>query len=159
MNVRPHHYAARLRWTGAAHGATTSYQAYDRTYEIEIPGKPTLAGSADVHFRGDPHLHNPEDLLVVALSACHMLSYLALCARVGIAVLAYDDDAVGEMTLVDGKIRFREVILRPSVTIADPARIDEALALHAKAHVECFIANSVNFRVRHEAVVDAQVRT
>jgi organic hydroperoxide reductase OsmC/OhrA len=159
MNVRPHRYAARLRWTGAERGATTSYDSYDRTYTIEIEGKPTLTGSADVHFRGDRRVHNPEDLLVAALSACHLLSYLALCARRGIAVLSYEDDAIGEMTLVDGKIRFREVVLRPTVTIADPARIDEALVLHAKAHAECFIANSVNFRVRHEAVVDARVRT
>jgi organic hydroperoxide reductase OsmC/OhrA len=159
MNVRPHRYAAHLRWTGAARGATTAYDAYDRTYAVEIAGKPTLTGSADAHFRGEPHVHNPEDLLVAALAACHMLSYLAVCARKGIAVVAYEDDAQGEMTLIEGKVRFREVVLRPSVTIADPARIDEALALHAKAHDECFIANSVNFPVRHEAVVDAQVRT
>ncbi|HYZ16055.1 MAG TPA: OsmC family protein, partial [Candidatus Acidoferrum sp.] len=107
----------------------------------------------DAHFRGDRTLHNPEDLLVAALSACHLLSYLADCARKGIVVDAYTDEARGEMTLIDGKIRFREVVLHPAVTIADPARIDDALALHERAHEECFIANSVNFPVRHEATV------
>jgi organic hydroperoxide reductase OsmC/OhrA len=158
MNVRPHRYAARLRWTGAARGATTSYDGYDRTYILEIDGKPDLTGSADAHFRGDRALHNPEDLLVASLSACHLLSYLAECARAGIAVVAYEDDARGEMTLIDGKIRFREVVLHPVVAIADPARTGEALALHEKAHHECFIANSVNFPVRHEAEVTAEVR-
>jgi organic hydroperoxide reductase OsmC/OhrA len=155
----PHRYAARLRWTGAEHGATTSYETYDRSYVVEIAGKPPLSGSADSHFRGDAALHNPEDLLVASIAACHMLSYLAECARAGIAVLSYEDDARGEMALIGGKIRFREVVLAPRVTIADPARLDDATRLHEKAHGECFIANSVNFPVRHEAVVDVRVRT
>ncbi len=159
MNVRPHHFTARLRWTGAERGATTSYKTYSREYVIEADGKPALTGSADPHFLGDGAHYNPEDLLVAALSACHLLSYLAQCSRAGIAVVAYDDDASGEMTLIDGKIRFREVMLRPRVEIADPARIDEALGLHERAHAECFIANSVNFPVRHEPVVTSAQRT
>ena len=153
MNVRPHRYAAHVRWTGAASGPALDYATYSREYVVEIDGKPNLRGSADAHFRGDRALHNPEDLLVAALSACHLLSYLAVCARAGIGVLAYDDDASGEMTLIDGKIRFREVTLRPRVAITDLARVDEALALHERAHAECFIANSVNFPVRHDAIV------
>ena len=150
-----HVYAARLRWTGAAQGATTSYRAYSRDYAIQADGKPELYGSADPHFRGTAARYNPEDLLVAALSACHLLSYLAECALAGVAVVAYEDDARGEMTLIDGVMRFREVVLRPQVAIADAARIDEAIALHQKAHATCFIANSVNFPVRHEAAVSA----
>ena len=153
MNVRPHRFAARVRWTGGASGPVLDYATYSRDYVVEVDGKTPLRGSADAHFRGDGSLHNPEDLLVAALSACHLLSYLAACARAGIAIVAYDDDASGEMTLIDGKIRFREVMLRPRVAIADSARIDEATALHERAHAECFIANSVNFPVRHEATV------
>ncbi|HEX3549385.1 MAG TPA: OsmC family protein [Candidatus Elarobacter sp.] len=155
MNVRPHVFAAHLTWTGATHGATTSYRGYSREYEVTVEGKPPLRGSADPHFLGDGALHNPEDLLVASLSACHLLSYLAECARAGIAVLSYEDDARGEMTLIDGAIRFREVVLRPRVAIADAARIAEAEALHDNAHAVCFIANSVNFPVRHEATVTA----
>jgi organic hydroperoxide reductase OsmC/OhrA len=155
MNVRPHTFAARVRWSGAAQGPTTSYKTYSREYTIEADGKPVLTGSADPHFLGDGALYNPEDLLVASLSACHLLSYLAECARAGIAVVAYEDDARGEMTLIDGKIRFREVVLRPRVTVADAARADEALALHERAHAVCFIANSVSFPVRHDAVVMA----
>ena len=159
MNVRPHRYAARLRWTGAGHGPTTSYKAYSRDYVVEIDGKPALRGSADPHFLGDASLHNPEDLLVAALSACHLLSYLAECARAGIEVVAYEDDARGEMTLIDGAIRFREVVLQPKVVVADAARIDEADALHERAHAVCFIANSVNFPVRHDARVTVATPT
>jgi organic hydroperoxide reductase OsmC/OhrA len=150
MRVRPHRYHARLRWTGAAAGAARTYTDYSRAYVLEIDGKPTLAGSADPHFRGDASAHNPEDLLVGALAACHLLSYLAECTRAGITVVSYEDDARGEMTLIDGKIRFREVVLAPSVVIGAGDDPEAALQLHARAHAECFIANSVNFPVRHE---------
>jgi organic hydroperoxide reductase OsmC/OhrA len=153
MNVRPHRFAARVRWSGPERGATTSYKAYSREYAIEADGKPPLRGSADPHFLGDGALCNPEDLLVASLAACHMLSYLAECARAGIEIVSYEDAADGEMTLIDGAMRFREVRLRPQVTIADGARAGEARELHERAHAVCFIANSVNFPVRHEAVV------
>ena len=71
-------------------------------------------GSADPTFRGDASLYNPEDLLLMALSACHMLSYLALCARAGIRVISYSDAATGKMAQKNGKIRFTEVICIPS---------------------------------------------
>ncbi|MGH6901078.1 MAG: OsmC family protein [Geminicoccaceae bacterium] len=141
-----HHFAARLVWTGAAEGPTRDYASYSRDYRIEVEGKPPLEGSSDPAFRGDAGRLNPEDLLVMALSACHMLSYLALCARAGIEVVAYEDQASGTMAIKDGRMRFTEVTLAPAVTIAagDPA---QAEALHEEAHGACFIANSVNFPV------------
>ena len=146
-----HHYAARLIWIGAERGPTRSYESYSRSYRVEIEGKPPLEGSSDPTFRGDPGRHNPEDLLLAALAACHMLSYLADCARAGIEVIAYEDQASGLMALKDGKMRFVEVTLAPRVTIG-AGNVERARDLHAKAHAECFIANSVNFPVRHEPV-------
>jgi organic hydroperoxide reductase OsmC/OhrA len=148
-----HSYSAKITWTGAAQGPTASYQSYSREYLVEIPGKPALRGSADATFRGDPALHNPEDLLVVALSTCHMLSYFAECARAGIKVVAYEDQATGTMAMKDKKIRFTEVMLHPRVTIAADSDADKATALHEQAHEQCFIASSVNFPVHHDAVV------
>lgn len=150
-----HHYRATLEWIGAGAGPTTSYQAYSREYRVDIPGKASFRGSADPAFRGDPGLANPEDLLVVALSACHMLSYLALCARSKLPVLSYADEATGTMDMKDGKIRFVEVVLHPRVAIGPGADLDKARRLHAEAHGLCFIANSVNFPVRNEATVTA----
>jgi organic hydroperoxide reductase OsmC/OhrA len=153
MRVRPHLYRARLHWTGAAAGPARTYHDYSRAYLLEIDGKPALYGSADPHFRGDASAHNPEDLLVGALAACHLLSYLAECTRAGISVVSYQDDARGEMTLIEGKIRFREVVLAPSVVIGADDDPDAALQLHERAHAECFIANSVNFPVRHKPTI------
>jgi organic hydroperoxide reductase OsmC/OhrA len=144
--AKEHHFAARVVWSGAARGGTRSYDRYDREYRVEIEGKPPLTGSADPTFRGDAGKHNPEDLLVAAFSACHLLSYLALCARAGIEVVSYEDQASGLMAIKDGRMRFTEVTLAPRVTIAS-GDLDKATALHEAAHSQCFIANSVNFPV------------
>lgn len=151
---REHHFACRLTWTGASRGPTTSYDAYDRGLRIDMEGKPSLEVSAASPFRGDPSRHNPEDLLVASLSACHCLSYLALAARAGVVVIAYEDEATGTMALADRKMRFTEVTLRPQVRVGPGTDLAKARSLHSVAHDECFIASSVNFPVRHEPTVE-----
>ncbi len=151
--TKEHVYRINTVWTGASQGSTSSYDAYSREYAINIEGKPPFVGSADPTFRGDASLYNPEDLLLMALSACHMLSYLALCARAGIRVVSYSDAATGKMAQKNGKIRFTEVILHPLVTIEVGDDLEKARSLHDNAHHVCFIANSVNFSVLHEAKV------
>lgn len=158
--MKEHAFACRLVWTGAAKGGTTSYAAYSREHTVDVAGKPTLTASAATDFRGDAKLHNPEDLLMAALSACHFLSYAALCARRGVNLVAYEDEATGTMKSVDGVIRFTEVVLRPVATVAteDDAVLERARALHEAANAECFIAQSVAFPVRHEPTVRRAAR-
>ncbi|MBC5811241.1 MAG: OsmC family protein [Candidatus Eremiobacteraeota bacterium] len=158
IRAREHAYETRVVWSGASQGPTTSYAAYSRAHTIEADGKPSLAGSADPVFRGDASLWNPEEMLVAALSTCHLLSYLALCALEGIAVTAYRDRATGIMSEMSGAGKFVSVVLRPEVEI-DDERVERATALHEKAHAQCFIANSVNFPVEHQAVVARRVES
>jgi organic hydroperoxide reductase OsmC/OhrA len=148
-----HHYRATTIWTGASKGATTAYDAYSREYIVAIDGKLCIVGSADPCFRGNSALHNPEDLLVSSLSACHMLSYLALCARAGIKVVSYIDEVEGRMADQDGKVCFTDVTLHPRVTIEPGDSLEQAEALHHQAHQVCFIANSVAFPVHHQPTI------
>lgn len=146
--LRPHHYALSVEWTGNRGEGTASYRGYDRNHRVSASGKPDLIGSADPHFYGDKTAWNPEELLVAALSACHMLSFLHLAADAGIIVTAYRDAAEGEMVLDgDGGGHMTWVGLHPRVTISDESRRMEADALHHRAHALCFIARSVNFPV------------
>lgn len=145
-----HRFSTTLRWTGNLGTGTSSYRAYGRDHELSGPLKTSvIAGSSAKTYRGDEARYNPEELLVAALSSCHLLAYLHLCADAGIVVTAYDDSAEGTMrTNPDGSGEFVEVTLRPRVQIADAARRAEAGALHKRAHEVCFIARSVNFPVR-----------
>lgn len=146
---RRHEYEATVRWTGNLGRGTADYHAYSRDHEITAPGKKTvIAGSAPVPFGGDVTLYNPEDVLVGALSACHMLWYLMLCAEAGIVVEDYVDTPYGVMIQdEDGGGRFTETTLRPQVTIQAGSDATLAEQLHEVAHQRCFIANSVNFPV------------
>ncbi len=151
--AKEHSYAASLTWTGGAKGPLRDYAGFSREYTVEIAGKPPLIGSADPLFKGDPALHNPEDLLLAALSACHMLTYLAVCARAKIEVVSYEDQASGIMVLTGGGGHFAEVALRPRVVVAPGGDLAKARALHKDAHAQCFIANSVNFPVGNDPQV------
>ncbi|MEP6962248.1 MAG: OsmC family protein [Acidobacteriota bacterium] len=148
-----HQYSVVVEWTGNRGSGTSAYAAYSRDHQIFVEGKTTLiAGSADASFRGDPAKYNPEELLVEALSACHMLAFLHLCADAGIVVTAYRDTAAGSMQVqADGAGQFTKVTLRPHVAITDGTRLTELDALHHRAHEVCFIARSVNFTVGCEA--------
>jgi organic hydroperoxide reductase OsmC/OhrA len=148
---KTHDYKARLIWDGNLGTGTTSYTGYGRKYRLQIDGKPELTGSADPMFRGDANVYNPEDLFVAALSSCHLLSYLALCARTKINVIAYEDHASGTLLLrPDGGGMFESVILRPIVTLATGSDAKKAMELHEQAQDLCFIAASVKIPVLHE---------
>jgi organic hydroperoxide reductase OsmC/OhrA len=150
---REHRYSVNVRWTGNTGQGTSDYRSYRRDHEIDVAGKPAIPGSADPKFRGDPLRYNPEELLVAALSTCHMLWYLHLCADAGIVVMSYEDRAEGTMEeSSEGAGRFAGVTLRPQVRIK--GSVEQAEALHERAHELCFIANSVNFPVEHQAVTE-----
>lgn len=149
-----HSYRTDLVWTGNLGSGTSSYRSYGRTHEVSAPGVPVLLGSSDPAFRGDAARWNPELLLLAALSQCHMLSYLHLCAVNGVTVTAYTDQTAGTLAqTADGGGHFTEAVLHPVVEVAEEAVAEKAAALHAEAHRLCFIASSVNFPVRHEPTV------
>lgn len=143
-----HHYRIRTTWSGNKGLGTDNVRTYDRTHAVDIEGKPSLELTTDNPHVGDRTKLNPEDLLVTAVSSCHMLSYLYLCALEGIVVMAYEDKAHGIMVEEsNGGGRFREVTLNPEVVVKNASMIDKANELHHRAHEICYIASSVNFPV------------
>lgn len=152
MNV-DHHFEVRVEWQGNLGEGTRDYRSYTRDNLITAGSNPPIEGSSARAFRGSPHHWNPEELMVAALSQCHMLSYLHVAATNGIVVTSYSDDATGTMQQTsNGGGRFTSVTLNPVVQISsgDP---ELALALHAEASEKCFIAGSINFPVLHEPTV------
>jgi organic hydroperoxide reductase OsmC/OhrA len=150
---REHNYSVSVVWTGNTGKGTSDYRSYTRDHEINVPGKVSIFGSSDPKFRGNPVRYNPEELLLAALSSCHMLWYLHFCAVAGVVVVSYEDRAEGTMEeSPDGNGRFVGVTLRPHVRIT--GSVERAKKIHQQANDFCFIANSVNFPVRHEAVIE-----
>ena len=157
MPDREHRYRIETHWTGNLGSGTAAYTAYSRAYELSAPEKSApIPGSSDPAFRGDTARYNPEELLLGAISACHMLWVLHLCADAGIVVTEYFDDAQAVMVEhADGAGEFQRVVLKPSVAITDASRSNELMAIHHKAHAVCALARSVNF----EVLCEPEVRT
>ena len=153
-----HRYTLTVTWTGNTGEGTSTYRGYKRTHKVEAEGPPELLGSADRTFHGDRERWNPEQLLLASLAQCHMLSYLHVCAGAGVVVTQYVDRPTGSMmTEADGSGRFTEVVLHPEIVVADKSMIEAAKEAHHRANELCFIANSVNFLVRHEPAVRVSV--
>jgi organic hydroperoxide reductase OsmC/OhrA len=143
-------YRVDVRWTGNRGSGTSHPNGYERSHSILVEQKPVIYGSSDPAYRGDSTKYNPEELLVASLSSCHMLWYLHLCADDGITVIDYVDHAEGTMIeTADGSGYFKEVVLKPVVTVKEVEMIARAKDLHQRANEKCFIANSVNFKVLH----------
>jgi organic hydroperoxide reductase OsmC/OhrA len=152
--VKSHDYAVSLTWSGNRGTGTSAYKEYGRDHTISAQGKTDISGSADRAFFGDTDRWNPEELLIAALSQCHMLSFLHVAADAGVIVTAYQDQASGTLSLdSSGGGRMTEVTLRPTVDVVAGPTMDMD-ALHHRASELCFIANSVNFPVRHEVTTN-----
>jgi len=105
-----------------------------------------LAASTAPERGGNPAKADPEQLLVAAASACHMLWFLDLTRRERIRVLSYEDEAEGVM---DGR-RFVRVMLRPAIEFEGEPEPELLARLHERAHHRCYIANSLNCPVEVE---------
>ncbi len=144
-----HKYKVAAKWTGNKGDGTKNVRTYDRSHTVSIQGKPELFLTTDNPAVGDKTKLNPEDLLVSAISSCHMLSYLYLCSINGIIITSYIDNATGIMIEnKSGGGSFKEVTLNPIFYISYERIVEKAIELHHKAHDICYIANSVNFEIK-----------
>lgn len=144
-----HNYKVTAEWTGNKGDGTKNVKTYNRSHTVSIEGKPELFLTADNPHVGDKTKLNPEDLLVTAISSCHLLSYLYVCSLEGVVITSYTDNATGIMIeQASGGGNFKEVTLNPICYVADESMVEKAIELHHKAHEICYIANSVNFEVK-----------
>ena len=147
-----HEYRATILWK-RQDGEDFSKGRYSRAHEIRFDGGITIVGSASPSVVPLPFSRedavDPEEMLVAALSNCHMLTFLDLARRAGVVVDSYEDEAVGIMErIAPQRMAITKVTLRPKVAYAsappDKAKLDE---LHHQAHELCFIANSVKTEI------------
>lgn len=147
-------HRARIHWVKET--ASFDYKEYNREHTWTFKNGAVVHAAAAPKFLGSEECVDPEEALVASISSCHMLTFLALCARKGVVVEKYDDDAVGYLEPNENKkLAITRTILRPSIVFAPGHQPSAAVLaeLHEKAHHECFIANSVLTRVTVEEPV------
>lgn len=140
-------HIATVRWRRNDSGFR--YEEYSRDHDWVLGEDVGVPASAAPEFLGSGRRADPEQALVAAISSCHMLTFLALCARKRIVVDSYDDRAVGRLDKGDeGRMSVTRVVLSPRIDFAGEPPDDEVLEkLHERSHHECFIANSVRTEI------------
>ena len=128
---------------------------YSRLHSISFDGGATISGSASPHVvpvpMADPAAVDPEEMLVASAATCHMLWFLDLARRAGLAIASYRDEARGTMGKLDGRTAITRIVLRPRIAFEGNPPGEATLArLHHEAHENCFIANSL----RSEVIVE-----
>ncbi len=147
-----HRYQSHVAWQGST---GVGYAGYERTHRaVTPPAQTELRLSADPTFRGDPALHNPEQLLLVAASSCQLLSFLALAAQARLDVLGYEDDAEALMPADEQPMRISQVLLRPHITVGPGVDVEQVRQLVEQAHDGCYVANSLSAQVVVEPTVE-----
>jgi organic hydroperoxide reductase OsmC/OhrA len=140
-----------LRWQRM--GAAFERGNLPRDHVVTFDGGQMLHVSAAADYGGNAAHADPEQLLVAALSSCHMLTFLAVVANRGFVVDDYADDAAGTLGKnADGASAVTDVVLRPRVRFGGE-RVpspEDVTRFHERAHKACFIANSVRASVRVE---------
>lgn len=131
--------------------ADFTYDSYNRAHDLVFKGGDiVLPASSAPDFKGDATRVDPEEAFVAALSSCHMLTFLSLCARKRLTVDSYADAAVGTLEKNEqGRLAITRVVLHPQVAFAPGCTVDAQTLtkLHHGAHTHCFIANSVTTEV------------
>jgi organic hydroperoxide reductase OsmC/OhrA len=139
----------RVDVTWERSGSAFDYESFDRTHRWSFPGGPALEASSAPEYKGRADLPNPEQALAVALSSCHMLTFLSLAARRRLVVESYRDEASAWLGKdAEDRLAVTRVVLRPRVEFAGAPPAPGVLErLHEQAHRHCFIANSVKTEV------------
>ncbi len=137
-----HQYPLTLSWSG-----NTLADPYNRDAVADAEDKLSLPVSSAAEFGGSVQRWNPEDLLGAALSTCHMLTFLALCAKTKIEVNGYEDQAVSVVDTVEKVTSVTEIHLNPTIRVARGTNVEKVVELFGKAHKYCFVANSLKTKV------------
>ncbi len=111
---------------------------YDDLHELKVDSAPDWGGK-----QGNT---NPEQALAAALSSCHMMTFLALAAKVGWPVASYYDHAVAHLGKnPKGQMSVTRIDLNPVVRFDTGFSVeaDKLAEMQDRAHRYCFIANTL----------------
>mgnify|MGYP006112755647 CR=1 FL=1 len=137
-----------LKWDLS--GAEFSPGLYSVDHSITINNKLSLPGSSAPEYGGNRNNLNPEQSLAAAMSSCHMMTFLALAAKMKWPVLNYSDQTVAFLGKNSkGKMSIKKIELNPKITFKDNFKIskDEMIKMQDRSHRYCFIANTLSEEV------------
>mgnify|MGYP001480549872 CR=1 FL=1 len=139
----------KLIWT--LNDGELSFGKYSTDHKIEINDQIVVDASSAVEYGGNPNNLNPEQGLAAAMSSCHMMTFLALAAKMKWPVVTYEDKAVAYLDKnSNGKMSVNKIELNPQITFQNNFKVskEELSTMHDRSHRYCFIANSLSKEVK-----------
>ena len=136
--------AIELHWQRAERGLETG--KFSNAHSVTYNSSHELQVDAAPDWGGDPDHTNPEQALAAALSSCHMMTFLALCAKAGWPVASYHDYAEAHLGKnPKGQMAVTRIDLNPVVRFDTGFDVgdDQLTEMHDRAHRYCFIANTL----------------
>ena len=137
--------SAKIRWKVVTPAARRSPGKYSNKHQIEFNDEIVINGDAAPDWNGSKQNSNPEQALAAALSSCHMMTFLALAAKMNWPVSGYTDNAIATLGKNSkGKMSVTSIELNPKVEFSKEFSVDEnkMKEVQERAHRYCFIANS-----------------
>ena len=127
-----------------------SYGKYNTDHQIKINDEILLNAGSAAEYGGSPNNLNPEQALATAISSCHMMTFLALAAKMKWPVIGYEDKTVAHLGKNSkGKMSVNKIELNPKITFQSNFSVsdEEMVKMQDRSHRYCFIANSLSEEV------------
>jgi len=140
-------YRTELRWKG------------DRMGVHSCDGKPDLEVACGPEFGGHAGYWNPEDMFVASIELCTMATFLWLAEKRRVPLVSYESKAEGLADASEGSLRFKEVVIRPRIGIADDSdrtKVEKCLGDIGKY---CLVFKSVASKVTVDPVIVVDAST
>ncbi len=122
---------------------------FSKSHRININNNFINAGSAPEYGGSDTEL-NPEQSLAAAISSCHMMTFLALAAKMRWPVVSYKDNAYAYLGKNSkNKMCVNKIELNPIIKFDNDFSVskDEMEKMQDRSHRYCFVANSLSDEV------------
>ena len=127
-----------------------SFGKYNTNHKIKINDEILLNASAAEEYGGNPNNLNPEQAFVAAISSCHMMTFLALAAKMKWPVITYEDKAIAYLGKNSkGRMSVNKIELNPKISFQNNFSVsdEEMVKMQDRSHRYCFIANSLSEEV------------
>ena len=137
-----------LKWELGEHEFSSGKYLTD--HRIKINEHISFLGSSASSYGGNINHMNPEQALAVAMSSCHMMTFLALASKMKWPVVKYSDEAkafIGKNS--KGKMCVNKIELNPKIIFDNNFSVpnEEMIKMQDRAHRYCFVANSLSDEV------------
>jgi peroxiredoxin-like protein len=135
-------YHVKAKWEAGRNGIVSAQDIH-----------PPIHFSAPPEFRGETGFWTPEHFLLAAVASCFVATFYAIAAASKLEFVSLQLCVEGMLGKPEGKLRFTEIVLQPSLMIAYDNELERAKRILEKAEEGCLIARSLSCPVQMETLV------